>query len=151
MKLRVLTILIATAIAGSAAAAPLKPEEQIKFRKAGYSVMAWNMGKIKASIDGSWNKDEVQKAAATVAAIANSGLGGLFGAGTEKEVGEQRTRVKAEFFQEQDKVKELALAFNKEANELARVAAAGDSAAIKAQFGKTGEACKACHDKFRKD
>jgi cytochrome c556 len=24
-------------------------------------------------------------------------------------------------------------------------------AAIKAQFGKLGEACKACHDKFRKE
>ncbi|MDE2586049.1 MAG: cytochrome c, partial [Betaproteobacteria bacterium] len=27
--------------------------------------------------------------------------------------------------------------------------AVGDQAAIKAQFGKTGEACKSCHDKFR--
>ena len=43
------------------------------------------------------------------------------------------------------------MAFNKEANELARVAATGDAAAIKAQFGKTGGTCKACHDAFRKD
>ena len=31
------------------------------------------------------------------------------------------------------------------------VAAAGNAAAVKAQFGKLGEACKACHDKFRKE
>ncbi len=43
------------------------------------------------------------------------------------------------------------MAFNKEANELAKVAESGDVAAIKVQFGKTGETCKACHDKFRND
>ena len=43
------------------------------------------------------------------------------------------------------------MAFNKEANELAKVAATGDVAAIKAQFGKTGGTCKGCHDAFRKD
>ena len=41
--------------------------------------------------------------------------------------------------------------FNKEANELAKVAASGDAAALKVQFGKVGETCKGCHDKFRKD
>lgn len=48
-------------------------------------------------------------------------------------------------------MRKLAMAFVKEANELQKVAATGDVAAIKAQFGKTGESCKACHDKFRKD
>ena len=83
--------------------------------------------------------------------IANSGMGALFAPGTEKDVGDQKTRVKPEFFQQSDKVRELAMNFNKEANELAKVAAAGDVAAIKAQFGKTGGTCKACHDAFRKD
>ena len=84
-----------------------------------------------------------------MAAVANSGLGALFGPGTDKEVGGEKTRVKAEFFQQQDKVRELAMNFNKEANELAKVAATGDKAAILAQFGKTGGTCKACHDNFR--
>ena len=30
-------------------------------------------------------------------------------------------------------------------------AATGDAAAVKAQFGKLGETCKACHDKYRKE
>jgi len=151
MKARLLVLALATAVAGSALAAPLKPEEQIKFRKAGYSFMAWNMGKIKGNLEGTYNKDEVAKAAAAIVAAANSGMGALYGAGTDKDVGDMKTRVKAEFFQDQDKVKELAVAFNKEANELAKIAAGGDQAAVKAQFGKTGESCKACHDKFRKD
>lgn len=127
----------------------LKPEEMIKYRKSAYSFMSWNMGKIKANLDGSFNKEQTEAAANAVAAVANSGLGALFGPGTDKDVGREKTRVKAEFFQQQDKVRELAMNFNKEANELAKVAATGDKAAIQAQFGKTGGTCKACHDNFR--
>jgi cytochrome c556 len=139
------------AVAGSAVAAPLKPDEQIKFRKAGYGFMAWNMRKIKGNLEGTYGSDEVAKAAAAVAAVSNSGLGALFGPGTDQDLGDVKTRVKPEFFQQPDKVKELAQAFNKEANELARVAATGDAGAVKVQFGRTSDACQACHDRFRKD
>jgi cytochrome c556 len=131
--------------------AQMKPEDQIKARQAGYRFMAWNMGKIKANIDGQYNKDQVIAAANVVAAVANSGMGALFGPGTDKGTGFHETHVKPEFFKEGDKVKEVAMAYIKEANELAKVAATGDAAAVKAQFGKTGEACKACHEKFRKE
>ena len=127
-------------------------EEMIKNRQAGYAFMAWNMGKIKAQVvEGSvpFNKDQVAAAANVIAATANSGMGALYGPGTDKGSAHVKTHVKPEFFQQPDKVKEVALAFAKEANELAKVAATGDQAAIKAQFGKTGEACKSCHDKFR--
>jgi cytochrome c556 len=129
----------------------LKPEEMIKIRKAGYSFMAWNMGKIKANLEGTYNKEQVLASANVIAATAGSGMGALFGPGTEKDVASQKTRVKPEFFKEPDKVKELAMAYIKEANELQKVAATGDVAAIKVQFGKTGESCKACHEKFRND
>ena len=149
---KIFAVLILTAVAGSVfAQQSLKPEEMIKTRKAAYSFMSWNMGKIKANVDGTFNKEQTVAAANAVAAVANSGLGALFAPGTEKDVGDQKTRVKPEFFQQSDKVRELATNFNKEANELAKVAATGDVAAIKAQFGKTGGTCKACHDAFRKD
>lgn len=151
MNIRLLVLSAALTISTIVLASPLKPEEQIKFRKSGYNFMAWNMGKIKSNLEGNFNKEEVAKAAAAVAAVSNSGMGALYGSGTDKDVGEAKTRVKPEFFQEQDKVKELAMAFNREANELAKVTAGGDAAAIKVQFGKTGETCKACHDKYRKD
>ena len=147
---KTLAALILASVAGSVLAQQaLKPEEMIKTRKADYSFMAWNMGKIKANLDGTFNKDQVVASANAVAAVANSGLGALFGPGTDKEVGGEKTRVKPEFFQQQDKVREVAMNFNKEANELAKVAATGDQAAIQAQFGKTGGTCKACHDSFR--
>ena len=153
MKKIVAALILAGLASASFAQQTLKPEEMIKFRKSAYSFMSWNMGKIKANLDGTFNKEQVIAAANVVAATANSGLGALFGAGTEKDVGDQKTRVKPEFFmpQHQDKLKEVATAFNKEANELAKVAATGDVAAIKAQFGKTGGSCKGCHDAFRKD
>jgi len=148
----VVVALVLTSFAGAVLAQQaLKPEEMIKTRKAGYGFMAWNMGKIKANLEGTYNKEQVIAAANVVAATANSGMGALFGPGTDKEVGGQKTRVKPEFFKEQDKVRELAMAYIKEANELQKVAAGGDAAAVKVQFGKTGESCKACHDKYRND
>ncbi len=151
MKKIVAALVLAGLASGAMAQQTLKPEEMIKFRKAGYSFMSWNMGKIKANLDGTFNKEQVIAAANVVAATANSGMGALFGPGTDKEVGGEKTRVKPEFFQQPEKVRELAMAFNKEANELAKVAATGDVNAIKAQFGKTGGTCKGCHDAFRKD
>ena len=149
---KVLVAAILAGVAGSVLAQQaLKPEEMTKTRKAAYGFMAWNMGKIKSNLDGGFNKEQVAAAGAAVAAVANSGLGALFGPGSERDVGDQKTRVKPEFFQQPDKVRELAVNFSKEANELARLAAAGDAAAIKTQFGKTGATCKACHDSFRKD
>jgi len=133
------------------AAAQQKPEDAIKARKAGFSTMAFNMGRVKANVDGTYNKDQVVAAANVVAAIANSQHWTLFPAGTDKDAGDQKTRAKPELFAQGDKVNQLAGNLAKEANELQRVAMTGDAAAVKAQFGKTGAACKACHDDFRKD
>jgi cytochrome c556 len=78
-------------------------------------------------------------------------MGALYLPGTDKGTGWKETRVKPEFFQQQEEVGKLARAFNAAAAELDKAAASGDVAAVKAAFGKTGESCKACHDKFRKD
>ena len=120
MKKTVVAFVLAGLASAVFAQQPLKPEEMIKYRKAGYSFMSWNMGKIKANLDGTFNKEQVIAAANVIAGTANSGMGALFGPGTEKEVGGEKTRVKPEFFQQSEKVRELAMAFNKEANELAK-------------------------------
>ena len=153
MKKIVVALLIAGVAGASFAQQSLKPEDMIKIRKANMNVQAWNMGKIKANLDGNFNKEQVIAAANVLAATANSGTGALFAAGSDKDVGDQKTRVKPELFDpaHKDKLSEVAMNFNKEANELAKVAATGDVAAIKAQFGKTGGSCKSCHDAFRKD
>ena len=121
----------------------------IKYRQAGYKFMAWNTGRIKSNLEGSYNRDEVVKASNAIAAIANSGMGALYAPGTEKAFGTVHTHVKPELFTDKEGVGKVAMAFNKEANELARVAAGGDAAVVKVQFGKLVESCKACHKDYR--
>lgn len=137
-----------------ASAQQIKPEDQIKFRQSTYSFMAWNMQKIKAQLEGNaFDKNVTLNAALAIKGAANAGIGALYSADSSKDVGAMKTNVKPDLFDPKngDEVKKVATAFNQEANKLADVAAGGDAAAIKAQFGKLGETCKACHDKFRKE
>jgi cytochrome c556 len=151
MKIKPLVLAVAAVSVSFGAAAQMKVEDAIKIRQAGYRFMGWNMGKINGNLKGEFKADEVKAAANVLQAIANSGMGALYPAGSDKGVGFHETAVKPEFFKNMPKVGELAKNFNKEANELAKVAATGDKAAVQAQFGKLGEACKACHDDFRKE
>lgn len=151
MKKTLAALFLVTLAGAAVAQQALKPEEMIRIRKSGLSFMSWNMGRIKANIDGSFNKEQVAAAANVVAATANSDIFTLFAPGTDKETGSEKTRAKPEIFQEPEKFKAAAANLAKEANELAKVAMAGDAAAVKAQFGKTGGACKACHDDFRRN
>ena len=146
-----LTLAILLAATGTAAiAGPI--EEQIRFRQSAYSFAAWNVQKIKSQVvdhPETFNKDSVAAAANAIAAVANSGLGALYGEGTDQGIGWKQTRLKPEFFQKKAEVTVAANTFNEAANELAKVAATGDAALIKTQFGKVGESCKACHDLIR--
>jgi cytochrome c556 len=135
----------------SPASAQVKSEDAIKWRQSGYAFMAWNMSRIKANVDGAYNKDEVIRAANAIQAIANSGMGALYLPGTETGSGWKATRVKEDLFTDREGVGKVAGDFNKEANQMAKVAASGNAAAVKAQFGKLGQTCKGCHDKYRKD
>ena len=126
-----------------------KPEALIKSRQSAFQYVAWNFGRIKASLDGTYNKDDVSKAANTIAAIANSSLPNLFAANTEQGKGWHDTATKAELFKDGKRANELFADFAKESTELARVALNGDSASVKEQYGKVGKACKTCHDDFR--
>jgi len=143
------TLTIAAASLTAIAQQAPKPEQLIKWRQSAYQVVGWNTGRIKASLDGQYNKDEVAKAANTIAAIANTGLGALFPPGTEQGKGWHDTAVKPELFQDGKKVGEYAANFSREATELAKVAAVGDPAAVKDQYAKLTRTCKSCHDDFR--
>jgi cytochrome c556 len=139
--------------AGALAQSIGKPEDQIRWRQSAYHTMAWSMGRIKANVEGTYNKDQVIEAANLIQAIANSKMGALYQPNTNTGKGWKETRVKPEFFKPESKEElgKVAGGFGKEANEMAKVAATGDAAAVKVQVGKLGESCKACHDKFRKE
>lgn len=150
MNKKLAAILTLGALSSVALAGPI--EEQIRFRQSAYSYLSWNTAKIKAQAADhpeTFNKDQVIAAANAIAAVANSGLLDLYGPGTEVGTGWKPTRLKPEFFEKQDEVKEIDATFIKEANELQKAAATGDVAAIKSQFGKVGATCKSCHDLIR--
>lgn len=148
--LAVATLLALAAIApGAVAQQKPKPEQLIKWRQSAYQVVAWNSGRIKASVEGTYDRDDVVKAANAIAAIANAGIGALFAPGTEQGKGWHDTSVKPELFQDGKRAAELSADFGREASELARVAAVGDAAVVKAQYAKLTGTCKACHDAFR--
>ncbi|MDR0737044.1 MAG: cytochrome c [Zoogloeaceae bacterium] len=155
MPKKIILALAALAVSASAlnaahAQQALKPEQAIKYRQAAYSYISWNMSRIKNNVEGAnYNKSEVIQAASAISAIANSGMGALYIPGSEKDAGGVKTFVKPEFFSKPQEVARLAQNFTKEAAELARVAASGDAAAVKAQHGKLGGTCKACHDDFK--
>ncbi|MBI3157738.1 MAG: cytochrome c [Burkholderiales bacterium] len=136
----------------TAAQAQLSKEEMIKFRQSGYTFMSWNVGKIKAELEGAnFDAARVAAAANVVAAVANSGLGALFAPGTDTGKGWKETRLKPEFFREPDKVRQIGSNFVQQANRMQQVAAGGDKAAIAAQFEELGKACNACHDNYRRE
>ncbi len=153
MKKLILGAAVMMALASAAQAQQVSPEDQIKFRKAGYAFMNWNMGKIKAqAIDGTveYNPQQVASAANAIAGIANSGMGALFGPGTDQNVGNQTTRVEPALFDNLPDVVQLSEQFVAAANNLAEVAEGGSQGDVRDAFGKVGQACKACHDKYRK-
>lgn len=156
MMRSVLAGALAVALAGASltAQAAVSPEDQIKLRKAGYSYMSWNMGKIKAQvIDQSvaYDQQQILAAANTLNAIANSGMGALYGPGTDKQAGSQTTRVKPEMFDNFDDVAKLSGDLSRATGELVAAAEADDQGAIRTAFAAVGQSCKGCHDKYRMD
>lgn len=132
-------------------AAQMDVEDQIETRQSTFTFAGWNMGKIKAqAIDGdvAYNQQQMLAAANSIAAVANSGLGALFGPGTAMDKNDN-TKLKPEFFDKPEKAREVAIGFAKAANKLQEVASNGDKAALAAQFSEVGKSCKACHDAFR--
>lgn len=128
-------------------------QEAIKSRQAAYQFTAWNMGRLKANVEpnATFNAEEVVKAANAIQAVANSGLGSLYIQGSDKGTGYGKTRAKSSAFDPANgkRLGELAGNFSREANAMAAVAAAGKPDEVRAQVGKLGDTCKACHDDFR--
>ncbi len=154
MKAMMTGAVAAALLACTAVQAQMKPEEMVETRQAGYQFMSWNMGKIKAQVvDGKEPYDQAKVAAAAnaIAAIANSGMGSLYSPDTTTEQLGKATRLKPDFFQNLDEAGQIGRNFTAAANQLAKVAAEGDQAAIKKAFGDVGGSCKSCHDKFRAD
>ena len=88
----------------------------------------------------------IQREAATIATLAEKSVG-WFPPGTGPDVG--KTRAKAGIWQKPQDFAAKDDAFQTAARAFKAAADSGDVAAIKAQAGELGKACKACHDPYR--
>jgi cytochrome c556 len=154
MKKLLVSVLIAASMlmVVSVVYAQASVEDQIKARQSAYTFLGWNMSRIKAQvIDGDvpFNASQVQAAANAIAAVANSGMSAMYSPDTLGGTGWKPTRLKPEFFDELDRVGEIAGRFIAETAKLAEVAESGDRSAIARQFEATADSCGACHRNYR--
>ena len=127
-----------------------RPEQLIKWRQSAFQVVAWNTQRVKTALaaDGA-DARELQGAANALAAVAASGIPGLFARGTEHGKGWRETSASAAAFSDAAQFRAQSDEFAREAALLAKLAAGTDRGAIKDQFAKVAKTCKGCHDKFR--
>lgn len=153
MKIKTIAAACCALLVANIVVAQTKPDETIKTRQATFNVVAANVGRIKANLDGEYKKEDVIKSAGLIQAIANAGIGSLFAPGTDKGIGFHETQIKPEAFNPDNakKLNDSISSFKEQADQLVVIAGIGDKAAVQAQFGKLRGTCKSCHDNFRID
>lgn len=138
------TILLAV----PAAAQFAKPEDAIKYRKAGFTIMSAHFGRVGAMATGKAPYDAKAAIENVDIAVAMSKLHwAAFPEGSDK--GE--TRAKPEIWKDSAKFKEAADKMQAELVKLSAAAKVGNVDALKTAFGPAASTCKNCHDNFRKD
>lgn len=150
---QVLTVILATASLAAATHAfadeEKSPEEMsISYRQGAFTMIKHHFGPMAAMVKGDvpFNAEEFTKNAEAVAALSKFPING-FVAGSY----EGKTEAKADIELNAEDFKKKMETFQVEAASLAEVAKGGDMAAIKPQFGKVGESCKACHKEYKED
>ena len=126
-----------------------RAEQFLKYRKAVYQVIAWNIGPLSAMAqdkqpyDAAVFADRAQRVSLLTPMLAESYAPESRNAADSKLKPEMWTN-RADF---DEKLRTLVA----RSDALAKTAAGGDAAASKAAFFDMAQACKACHDKYRAD
>ncbi len=143
-QILVLAAVLATMTA--AVAQTPKPEDQLKLRKAAYTLMGYTFGSLDAMAGGkrAFNKDEAVRNAELLAQLATIPKG-FFGEGSDK--GETRAKPevwtnRADFDAKMDKMVQ-------ETGKLSQAARSADVATLKKAVQDVDAACSACHDDYR--
>ncbi len=129
--------------------AQAKPEDLVKQRKAGMTMIGKYFGPVGAMVQGKmpYDANVVARNAGYLEVLSKLPWDG-FQASTD---GVQDTRAKPEIYQQMDKFNQQRDAMYDAMAKFVAAAKSGDQDAVKSTFGATGKACKACHDDFRKE
>ncbi|MGD8790693.1 MAG: cytochrome c [Burkholderiales bacterium] len=142
--LYLLTVALFVMFAQSAMAQ--KAEDAIKYRQGVFRVIGWNFGSMAAMAKGKkpYDAEVFARNAEIVAFMSRLPLEG-FTPGSE--TGD--TRAKPDIWLDMEDFKAKLEKMQQEVDALAKVAKSGNFEASKSQLGEAGQACKACHDKYR--
>ena len=130
---------------GPTVAAAVADEGAIKYRQSIMKANGAHLGAIVAILKGEVAFTEDLKAHAHAVAELSKIVPKLFPAGSD--VGD--TRALPAIWEKPEEFKKVLNAFRTEAAKLAKDAESGDMQAIGAQVGALGNACGACHKRFR--
>jgi cytochrome c556 len=132
---------------GSAAAQFKSPDDAIEYRQGALAVMGHHYGRIGAMVNGKATFDAraAQADAELVATLAKLPWS-AFVDGSDKG----DTNARPEIWSQPDKFKAAAQRLQDATVKLADAAKTGNPDVLKTAFGATSQACKSCHDDFRK-
>ena len=144
--------LAAATVAGLLTALPAaaqfqKPEDAVKYRKAGMTMIGAHFGRIGAMAAG---RAPFDGAAASANADVLANLSSLPFAGfVEGTSGTEKGTPNAKVWSERAKFDEGAKKMQEEIAKLAVAAKANNLDTLKAAFGNAAGTCKSCHDNYR--
>lgn len=142
-------LLAAQAMPALADEKPTKAQWTIKYRQATFTLLAWNIGPISSMVKGEIPADKARLAlhAERLAQLSPMILEGF---PADARTGAP-TDAKPEIWDNMADFRAKATALDEATAKLAKVAPGGDMKAIAAGLGEVGNACKACHQKYRAD
>jgi cytochrome c556 len=138
-----MAMLAAPAVSGAAA------QKVMHERHEGMETIGKATKAIKRELDGSSPNMAVVSAGAAQIADLSRRASGWFPGGTGPDVG--KTGAKPEIWQNPQDFASKLHNFQAAATAFNTAAMSGDVNAIKGKFGELGQACKACHDKYRSE
>lgn len=146
---RAAVIVLATVATGTAFAQDARVAQQIKYRKATYTVLGTQFGMMGAMASGKMPYDaNAFRVAAERAAFMATVTPDVFPAGSE--VGE--TKAKPEIWKNQAEFQKLLSDLREKTAALSAATKGATSLdAVKPAFGAAGQVCKSCHDKYKAD
>lgn len=143
--------LIAGIVACAAAVPTLahieKTEPLQSLRQSYFALIGMSFGPMADMVKGKieWDQAQFERWSSDLAAVASYNVERGFAPGSE----EGRTRAKPDIWLNLDDFNERLGGLRAETAKLAEAAKTGDRAAIQAQLGATGKACKGCHDEYK--
>ena len=123
-------------------------EQAVEYRQSVMNIIAWNFKHMGAMVKGQTAFDQAVFAAHAKELQAAARFNLLSGFPEDSDDSDE-TAAKAEIWMDWDDFQQKFKDLQQQADALTKVAATGDEAATKNQFGETGKTCKACHKAYK--